>query len=92
LLRKVQVIPADDRVFDQSPTALRNLLLFFFTINELLVVTERDGFRELLRTFNLVQLFFNSLPELWVINVPEDEVCLDDFAKLFQSTVQWVLF
>lgn len=41
-LRKVQIVPADDRVLDESAAACGDFLFFFLTLNELLIVAEGD--------------------------------------------------
>lgn len=42
------------------------------------MVAERDGLGELLRALDLVELLFDGLAELRVVNVFEDENGLDD--------------
>lgn len=59
LLREVEIVPTDDRVLNQPPTALGDFLFLFFAVDELLIVAERDGFRELLRALDLVELFLD---------------------------------
>jgi len=41
-LRKVEIVPADDRVLDEPATACGDILFFFFVLNELLIVPEGD--------------------------------------------------
>jgi hypothetical protein len=91
-LREVEVVPADDRVLDQTTTAGGDFLFLFLALHELLIVAERDCLGELLRALNLVELFFNRLAELWVVHVLEDEDRLNDLAELFEGTVERVLF
>jgi len=55
-------------------------------------VAERNGFGELLCALDLVELLFDGLPELGVINVFENEDGLDDLAELFRGAIERVLF
>jgi hypothetical protein len=66
---EVEVIPADDGVLDEPPAALSDFLILFLALNELLVVTVRDGPGEFIRALHLVQLLLDRLPELNVVDV-----------------------
>ncbi len=59
LLREVQIVPADDRVFDQPATAFGDFLFLFFAVDELLIMAERYRLRELLRALDLIELLFD---------------------------------
>ena len=70
---EVQIIPANDGVLDEPPAALGNFLILFLALNELLVVTVRDGPGEFVRALHFVQLLLNRLPELDVVDVFQNE-------------------
>ena len=59
LLREVEVVPADDRVFDQPAATFGDLLLLFVSVRDLLIVAERNSFGELLRALDLIELLFD---------------------------------
>ncbi len=53
-LGKIEVIPADDGVFDQPLASFGYFLFDLFARQEVMVVPERDGFRKLIGIFALV--------------------------------------
>jgi len=58
-LGEIQVIPADDRVLDQTPTSLGQFLFDLFAVQEVVLVAKRDGLGELIGILAFVQLLFN---------------------------------
>jgi hypothetical protein len=92
LLGKIEVIPANDGVFDEPPASFGHFLFDLFPRQKVMVVPERDGLRELIGIFALVQLLFNRLPKFHVINETQNKVRFRDFAEFFERLIQGMLF
>ena len=84
LAGKVQVIPADDAVLDEPVAAFRDLLLFFFRLREFTGIANGDGTGKFIGQFDLVELLFDSLTQLDIIDVTQDEQRLDHLAEGFE--------
>ena len=92
LVRQIEIIPADDGVLDEASAPLGNFLFHFFAIQKLVVVAERDGLRELIGVFAFVELLFDRLSKLYVIDDAQDKIRFGNFAELFERLIQRVLF
>ena len=68
-LSQVKVIPANDRVFNQLTAGGDNILFFFFSRTEFLIIAEGNGFSEFVGVLDFVQLFFDWLAQNRVVNV-----------------------
>src|ERR1700694_1413687 len=91
-VRQIEVVPADDGVLDQASAPLGNFLFHLFAVQELVVVTERDRLRELIGIFTFVELLFDCLSKLHVINDAQNKIRFWNFAELFERLIQRVLF
>ena len=91
LAREIEVIPADDTVLDEPVAAFRNLLLFFFRLREFTGAANSDGARKFIDQLDLVELLFNRLPQLYIIDITQDEIGFDDLAESFERLVKRVL-
>ena len=80
-LSQVKVIPADNRVFDQLTAAGNNILFFFFSRTEFLIVAEGDGFSEFVGVLDFIQLFFDWLAQNRIVNVAQNENRFNDFPE-----------
>ena len=58
---EVEVVPADDAVFDQSIAGLGDFLLFLFGLGEPTRISDGDCAGEAVGQLYLVELFFNGL-------------------------------
>jgi hypothetical protein len=65
-LGEIQVVPADNGIFDQASASFGNLLLDLFAIQEVTVIPEGYRLRELVGALALVQLLFDRLISLGV--------------------------
>ena len=59
---EVEVVPADDAVFDQTVAGLRDLRLLLFGLGELAWVSDGDGAGEAVGQLDLVQLSLVAHP------------------------------
>ena len=74
LFREIEIIPANDGVFDQAAAPFGDFLLDFFPRQELLVIAKRHGARKLIGVFAFVELLFHRLTQGDGVNVPQEEV------------------
>jgi hypothetical protein len=63
-LGEIQVVPADNGIFDQASASFGNPLLDLFAIQEVMVIPEGYRLRELVGALALVQLLFDRLISL----------------------------
>ena len=88
---RVEIIPADDAVFDEPLAGFGHLLVFFRGLQEFPWVGHRDGAREAVYMLNPIQLLFDGLPQhgssmAWRIN-SDFGICPNAF-----SPIEGVLF
>ena len=91
LLCEVQIVPTDNRVLAQAPTTFGDILLGLVRLDDLLPVSEGNGFGEFLRTFDFVELLFNRLPQAAIVQVLEDKNRFGQLPEFFQRALQRVL-
>lgn len=82
LVRQREVIPAADGVLAEASAPLGNVLCHFFTVQKLMVVAARAGLRELIGVFAFVELLFDRLSKLYVIDDAQDKIRFGNFAEL----------
>ena len=91
LAREVEIIPADDGVFDQAIAGLGYLQFFFLDLRELTRIAYSDSTGEAVGQFHLVELAFDRLPEVEIIDIAQNEQGFDDLPECFQGLVKRVL-
>ncbi len=69
LVGQIQVIPANDRVFDQTAAVGGDVLQIFLTFGEFLIVGKSDGFGKAMRVFDFIKLLFDCPAQFDIINV-----------------------
>ena len=90
-LGEIQVVPADNAVFDQTLTPFSHLLLLLLDLQDFSGIADRDCPSEVMSMFNLVKLALNRLSRLNIIDVAKDEQGFDDLAKGLQRPIKRVL-
>ena len=73
LVRKIEVVPADDAVLDQAVAGFGYFLLLLLGLSELMGVADGHSAGEFVGQLDLVELFFDGLPEFEIIDVAQDE-------------------
>ena len=71
---QVEIIPADDAVLDQSVTTLGDLLTGLVCMFETARISDRDGPGETVREFDLVELLFNRLAQLEIVDIAQGRI------------------
>jgi hypothetical protein len=91
LLRRVEVVPEDDRVLDQPLASLGHLLVRLLGLVQLPPVADRDRPREAVGALDLVELTFDGLTQLDVVDVAQEEDRLEDLAERLQRSIEGML-
>ncbi len=88
---EVEIVPADDGVFDEPVARLRDLLVVLVGVGEFPRVADGDGARETIGQLDLIQLRFDRHAQGDVIDVSQDEKGFDDPAEGLERGVEGVL-
>lgn len=89
--REIEIVPADDAVFDEAIAGLGDFLLLLFGVNELAGIADGDGSGEAIGELDFVELFLDSLPQLEVVDIAQDEQGLDDLTEGLHGTIETML-
>jgi hypothetical protein len=68
-------------------TRQNHFLVFLFALHELRAVTKRNGLGKFVRALDLVELFFDCLPELKIVTLFQNEDRLRNFPEFLQGPV-----
>lgn len=90
-MSKIEIIPADDAVFNEPVAGLGDLLLFLFDLRELSRVANGNGACEPIGQFDLVELLLDSLPQFQIVDIAQDEQGFDDLTERFEGLIKRVL-
>jgi hypothetical protein len=91
-LGQVEIIPADDAVFDQAVATLGNFLFLFFCFSLFSWIADCNGAGKPVGQFYFVELFFNGLTQFKLIKIAQNEQRLYDLTESLHSFVQGMLF
>lgn len=72
-LRQIEVIPADDAVFDEPLARFGHLLIVFLALQELAWVADGHGAREAMHMLNAVEHLLDGHAQLRLVDEPQDE-------------------
>ncbi len=72
-LGQVEIVPADDGVFDEAVAALGNFLLLLFGLGIFPWIADSYGSCELVCQFDFVELLFDSLSQFKFIKITQNE-------------------
>tara|TARA_B100000614_G_C14536533_1_gene488634 strand:- start:256 stop:618 length:363 start_codon:yes stop_codon:yes gene_type:complete len=92
LVRQIDIVPTDDSIFDQTIAAFGNFLLLFVSLGKFPWISDSDSPCELVGQLNLIELFFNGLAQIHIINVAQDQIGFYDLAERFECLIQFMLF
>ena len=90
-MSKIEIIPADDAVFNEPVAGLGDLLLFLFDLRALSRVANGNGAGEPIGQFDLVELLLDSLPQFQIVDIAQDEQGFDDLTERFEGLIKRVL-
>jgi hypothetical protein len=88
---EVEIVPADDGVFDEAVGRLGDLLVILVGIGEFPRVADGDGARETIGQLHLVQLRLDGHAQGDVVDISQDEEGFDDPAEGLERGVEGVL-
>ena len=88
---EIEIVPADDAVFDEAIAGLCDFLFFLFSLGVFAWITDSHGAGEAVGEFDFVELLLDSLAQHKVINVAQDEQGFDDLPKGFHGLIQGML-
>lgn len=88
---EIEIVPADDGVFDKPVAGFGDLLVVLVDVGKLTRVADGDGAREAIGQLDLVQLRFDRHAQGDIVNILQDEEGLDDPAEGFERGVEGVL-
>jgi hypothetical protein len=88
---EVEIVPADDAIFDQAIAGLGNFLFLFFNLCVLARVSDSHGAGKTVSQFNFVELFFDDLSHGEIVNVSQNEQGFDDLTEGLESLIERVL-
>ena len=91
LAGKIEVIPANDTIFDEAVAGFCDFLLFLFRLCELTWISDSDGAGEFIGKLYLVELLLDGLPQIETIDISQDKQGFDDLAKGLERLVERVL-
>ena len=90
-LRQVQIIPADDGVFDEPFARFGHFLILLFGLQKLPWAADRHRPREAMHVLDPVEHLLDGHAQRRFIDVPQDEKTLRDLPKGLQCLIQGVL-
>ena len=87
----VKIVPQYDSVLNEAFAVVGNILLLLGGKHKLCIITKEYRFCKPIGSFYLIELFFNSLSEFNIINIGEQKICFDNFSKLFDGGVEFMV-